>query len=68
MKLIRVNSYNGAIFLMQPVNLIYELAARSFEDVEVELVPFRGSCDFRARKLGEGVKVEAVDHETDGVE
>jgi hypothetical protein len=67
MQFVRVDANNGTILLMDSVHLVHKLAARSLENIEVKLVPFRCGCNLRTGKFGKGVKVEAIDHETDRI-
>ena len=51
---------------MHPPNLPHKLS--SFHNIKVEFVPISHSGEFRAWELGEGVEIEAVEGEGDGVE
>lgn len=68
MELIRIDSNNGTIYFMEPVNLEHKLTARSLENVKVELVPFCCRCELGTGKLCKGVKVETVKDEAGQVE
>ena len=54
MYFIRIDSNNGPVNVVQAVNLLGELPAGTFDEVEVEFVPFCRGGEFLGRGSGRG--------------
>lgn len=50
---------------MEPRDFLEELSA--LDNLEIKFIPPRRSCQFRARNVGDGTKVETMNCQEDGI-